>query len=93
MRELDDVMKMIKREQKKIDEKFEEYKTSKLKVYVLVVAEDDFEYDQINNVVVIASNDEQAKLIAENTRNVNWEVEEFHEIDSAKLVAKYIHHG
>ncbi|WP_322420667.1 hypothetical protein [Jeotgalibacillus haloalkalitolerans] len=64
-----------------------------MKIYVLVVHEDDFDYDEIDDAVVLAENKEEAIKIAQEQRNVRWVVEKVFDTDKTTLISKYIHHG
>lgn len=67
----------------------------KVKIYVLDVDYDDFEYDEVTYVVVLAKDEEQATEIARKSRNVKWVVDKVIDLDDAEpqLVASYLRHG
>lgn len=46
-----------------------------MNVYVLRVSDEDFAYDKIEYVVVLAENSKKAIEIAKQSRDVSWEVE------------------
>lgn len=64
-----------------------------VKIYVLEVHEDDFDYDEVMDAVVLAENEEQAIEIAKETNNVKWGIAGTHEVNEIGLIASYIHHG
>lgn len=64
-----------------------------MKIYVLGVHEDDFEYDNINKVVVLATSEEQAVEFAKKERDVRWEIERIHETTEPKLIFSMRHFG
>lgn len=64
-----------------------------MRIYVLEVSEDDFGYDLITRVVVLAEAEEQAISIANKSRKAVWEVEKVVEIAEACLITEFIHYG
>lgn len=64
-----------------------------LKVFTLTVSEEDFDYDEIADAVVLAMNPEQAIQIAKQASDVTWEVVSVTDTGNAQLIASYIHHG
>lgn len=64
-----------------------------MRIYVMEVTEDYFDYDAIDYAVVLAENEEQAIEIAKKKRNVSWRVERTVELDNPCLVEAYIRHG
>lgn len=64
-----------------------------MKIYLLRVSFDDFEYDDIADASVLAETPEQAIAIAKESRNVKWEIEKIIELDRPKLIDTYIQHG
>ncbi|MGE7114841.1 hypothetical protein [Lysinibacillus sp. NPDC047702] len=65
-----------------------------MKIFVLEVNyERFFEVDEVNDVVVLAENLDEAIRIAKGVRDVEWELEEEHDIKESKLIKSIIHHG
>lgn len=73
-----------------------------MNIYKLRIHEDDFEYDDIANLVIVAKDAEQAFEIAEQNRsitkvqrNVRWEIYDIVRLDGIEpmLIDKFIHHG
>lgn len=64
-----------------------------MKIYVLAVTTEDFEYDQISDAVVLAESPEQALAYAKEIHDVKWKIDKTVEIDTPGIVELYHHPG
>lgn len=64
-----------------------------LKVYVMSVARGFFEYDEINDAVVVAYDAIQAISLAKKERDCPWDVDEIQNLDSVGVIASFVSHG